>query len=1197
MYRLFRALVYALLLSSNIYLTAQVSTATFLGTITDVTGASVPRATITITQTDTHAVRTVISKGNGSYRAEFLPIGPYSISVSSPSFRTLVRSGLTLSVGQEAQVDLTLEVGTAQETVEVTSEAPLLNTANATLGRTIDNVEIDNMPLVDRNPYALLDLIPGVQANNSITTTGNNGQGTSGTMINPQGFPEQHVKINGSTDGATGQISYYLDGGSNMTGLRNSGNSLPNPDALSQFRVDTNNFSAQFGRSSGGVVSALTKSGTNSFHGSVFEFYRSRNFNATQHLITVKTPYNQHRFGFTFGGPIKHNKLFFFGSYAGYRFVSSKNLLTYVPSAAMQRGDFSENYPLGAGAASTTAPPANACSQTASAASFYVCDPVTRKTPPRDPVTGKYNVVNPAIAFDPAIYAMIKAGLIPTPAPTALDTSPYARRDLSPFSQMTNEQLYKMDYQMTTKQRLTLSYFHQYGSNIFDASGNNILNYSKQNFTYNQHNANIQHVYVLNSNTVNQFVVSFSRLFGARINSPQESLAAYGSSYRQQLTSSTYCTGTGTGCARPQFAVQTWFTAGDASAGPAAGDNIYQVRDLLSTTHGRHTLTYGGEVAQERDFGNGTGNNYGVFTFQQANNTVGRSSASITDFFFGRPASMVQSVPTYGTATYWNVGLYLQDDWRALPNLTFNLGIRYDIQTGGPDSAGRMVGFIPGQQSTVIPSAPIGVLFRGDKGVSNGGAFTKYNHVSPRVGMVWDPYKNGKTIFRAGGGIFYGTVSGSLYTAASSSAPYGGTLTYTKVTSVANPYSNDPSEFPGGVSPFPYSFSASNPTFSLHPLPVTAFDPNFTWPAIYQFNVGWQQQLGKSFAVTASYVGALSRKIPMYQDINAPIYTPGAPSTAPAAGSAASLSGKNYPNTTTYIANRRPFNSSASLGGGPGLAGNPTYGAVYRIQSSESANYNGLQVTAEERLSKRLTVRGFYIWSRSMQSQPLDSTGSPAGTSQYYNPEDPYLKYLDRQRSDYDIRHMATISFVYQSNFQSSNFLLRQLADGWTVSGIIRVQSGMPFSVLTGNDDNQDGFQNDRPNLSGIGKPHLTDTGGSRTAAMKQWISPSYFCLFVPATNTCPGAGPGGIDGTVRANDFDAPGRRSVDASLFRDFAFEGNVRFQLRAEATNVFNLTNLPGPTANVKSLASFGSIPGTITGGSFGNRVLQIGGRVLF
>ncbi len=231
---------------------AQLSTATMFGSIADSTGAVIPHATVTLTQTDTNFTRTVTTKEDGSYREEFLPVGPYKISVTAPGFRALQRSGVVLSVMQNAELNLVLENGTATETISVSSDVPLVNLASSTLGDTVSNTEIDNLPLVNRNVDRLLQLVPGVQ---TVQT------------INNLGYQEIKVLINGSTDGFVGQVSYYLDGGLNMTGLRNSGNQVPNPDAVSQFNVVTNNYSAQVGKYSAGVVSIVTKSGTNSFHG------------------------------------------------------------------------------------------------------------------------------------------------------------------------------------------------------------------------------------------------------------------------------------------------------------------------------------------------------------------------------------------------------------------------------------------------------------------------------------------------------------------------------------------------------------------------------------------------------------------------------------------------------------------------------------------------------------------------------------------------------------------------------------------------------------------------------------------------------------------------------------------------------------------------------------------------------------------
>jgi hypothetical protein len=240
------------------------------------------------------------------------------------------------------------------------------------------------------------------------------------------------------------------------------------------------------------------------------------------------------------------------------------------------------------------------------------------------------------------------------------------------------------------------------------------------------------------------------------------------------------------------------------------------------------------------------------------------------------------------------------------------------------------------------------------------------------------------------------------------------------------------------------------------------------------------------------------------------------------------------------------------------------------------------------------------VWSKSLQSEPLDSTGN-TGNSAATAPQDPNLKYLDKQRSDFDQRHLSTISFVYKPNYGIQNFVMRNIVNGWTVTSIIRMQSGAPFNITTGTDVNGDGNTNDRPNLSGLAIPRVNDNGGSRVAAMNGWVSPTAFCTFNPTTGACPGVGPGGSDGTYRANSLDAPGRRSIDASLFREFQIVERVKFQLRGEATNVFNLVNLPAPTTGsgttLNSAASFGHITGTIQGGSFSNRVLQVGGRILF
>jgi outer membrane receptor protein involved in Fe transport len=1176
---------------------AQLSTATVFGTITDPAGAAIPKASVTLTQTDTGFVRTVVTNGNGGYRADFLPIGPYKIAVVAIGFKKLDREGITLTVTEEAHLDFAVTVGGNEQTIEVTAEVPLLNTGNSTLGRTISNVEIDNLPLVDRNVYTLLDLTPGVQNNN------NAGAGTSGNggVINPLGYPEQHVKINGSTDSGVGQVAYYLDGGSNMTGVRNTGNPLPNPDAIREFAVQTNNFSAQYGRNSAGVVTVLTKSGTNQFHGSVFEFYRDRNFNATSRGVSPtigKTPYNQDRFGFTLGGPVLHDKLFFFGSYAGFRFISANLFAPLVPSAAMMGGNFTENIPTG------TAPADSAkCTVAAqSSTKFWACNPYLPKASAWCPG----NICNPS-TFDPAIMGIIKAGLIPS----SPGNGSYTIQQVSRFTQKTNEQLYKGDYQMTAKQRLTLSYFHETGDYVVNPSGNNILGWVVHDYTFGQHEANVAHTWTVTNNTVNQLMLNYTRLIGGRVPSPSDSLATYGSAFAEQLPNGQICgVPAQQGCSRPQLAPSGWFTAGNAITGPVTGSNVYAIRDVVSTTRGRHTLYYGGEANRENDAQQTTLNDYGVFGFTAHTNAANRSSAAITDFFFGSPNSMGQDVPVYANANYYNFGVFFQDDFRVLPNLTLNLGVRYDIQTAPTDTQNMTMNFVPGAQSTVAPNNIKGVLLPGDPGVPRAGVATRYDHVSPRVGLAWTPFPDGRTVIHAAAGIFYGSVGGNLFTYSSNGEPFSGRPSFSNVIHVSNPYATDPKDFcsgdptciAGGVghSPYPFIYDAKNPKYVVMPAAIIPTDPNFRWPEIYQMNAGFQQQLGSGFAFSASYVASLARKLPIEWDINYPQFNLTSTGTSGASCADATLA-CSYANTAGNANNRRPYNAKLYGATANASASNPVLSTIAQIQSSESANYNGLQVSLQKQLSHGFSAQGFYVWSKSLQSQDMDTAGN-TGNSATTETQDPNNRWLDRQRSDFDQRHLVAFSIVWKPNYNIQNRAMRFLADGWTVTSIVRLQSGNPFNITTGSDNNGDGVTNDRPNLMpGVTRAMVTNNGHSRSAMIKNWVSASQFCVFNATLNgnpACPqqGAGPAGSDGTVRQNTVDGPGRRGIDAALFRDFAITERWRFQLRGESTNVFNLTNLAAPQGSLAS-TTFGQVTTAIPGGSFGNRVIQVGGRILF
>jgi hypothetical protein len=1163
----FRLVIATIVLLAAVTARAQLSTATLFGTVTDNTGAVVPNATVTLTQIDTSFTRLVKSNDQGQYRAEFLPIGSYSVKVEASGFGRLEKSGISLTATQQANLDFTLTIGPASAIVDVTSDVPLVNLGNSTLSRTVDNIEVDNLPLVGRNAYRLLDLTPGVQSN---------------TFENTVGFPAQHVIINGSPDDLVGEVSYYLDGGLNMTGLRNTGNALPNPDTIQEFVVQTNNFGAQYGRTGAGIVTVVTKSGTNHVHGSVFEFHRETNFNATSHGQSSKTPLHINNFGATLGGPVFKDRTFLFGSYGGLRQISPATFNTVVPDALQRAGNFSENLPTTAPAAGlgacATALNATDKANTSYGGKFFVCDPVTHQPIPgnRADLAPNYKAL-----MDPVAAAVLSQNV---PLPTAGRTDNRYIGNMG-LPNSTNEFLIKGDQQLGASHRVTLDYFQSKGSQLLLPSGASLGTWAISDYSYRQQTANASDVWTLGK-AVNQIWLSYTRMNAGRSSQPAKSLADYGSELNVQGPPQL-----------PQIAVGGFFTLAQQISGPVAGTNVYGLRDVYTTTRARHTLYFGAEGYLEKDVQQTLLNDYGVFSF--ANTTVPNTASAqaayfktgiaVADLLIGRPNTYSQDSPDNANANYWNWGLFAQDDYRITPRLTLNLGLRYDIQTAPTDTQRRYSIFKPGVQSTVSPTALTGQLFPGDPGVPESGVDTNYNHISPRLGFALDAFGDGKTVVHGAAGLFFGTISGNMWELPQNFQPFSVRFTnaFTHVLSMQKLYSTDPADFPDpanpassvGVSPFPYYYSKTNPRY-VAPSALTFLQQGFRWPYNYQLNFGIQQQLSKDLALSINYVGTLNRKLPFVIDENAPVFNTASPAS----------------NTTSNFNCRRPY-LAQPFGAGTACPGTLVPGQKYLssasvIESGQNLNYNGMQVSLEKRLSHNLSVIGFYVWSKTIGSASLQSTGN-IGNSANTMPEDYHNMWLDRQRADNDRTHIGTVSVVWKSNyFDDYSRLVRSTFNGWTVSAIVTFQSGLPLQIITGTDDNRDGNVNDRPNLVN-GMPA---TGiAPRSATPYKWFDSAAFCT--SGTTGCNGVGPGNLDGTLRVNAVNGPGMRDVDASLFRDFNIWESLKLQLRGDAVNVFNLFNPANPTVTLNN-ASAGLITSGLTQGNTGGaRVIQIGARVLW
>jgi len=1059
----------------------QVTTTNMSGTVTDSSGAAVPSAQVTVTNTGTGFTRTVQTGAQGEYHLEFLPIGNYNVEVSANGFKKVVRSGIVLQADQPARVDTQLQLGQVTETIEVTSEVPLVNTSNPEIGRTIETQEMVNLPIVNRNPYTLLDLVPGVQRNdNSIVL----------------GYPEQRTLINGGVDAGAGSVNYYLDGGINMTGLRNTGNILPNPDAIQEFRVQTNNYAADYGRFQNGIVNTITKSGTNNFHGSLFEFVRNNIFNANDWGNTAATPpLHRNQFGGTIGGPIIRNKTFFFGSYAGLRQITNTFLNgAIVPSALERTGDFSQ---------SSGMKPVIPGTQTSSASNpnggtRYANDQLTDL----DPVA--MNIINKYVPL-PNLANNKWQGVIPNPYNT-------------------DEFLAKVDHDLNDTQRLTFSYFETSGENKVRA-GSGTVPWSIQQFSWRQHNANVSDTWSLNPNMVNQVWIGYTRNYGGRLNLPQTSLTDLGSAAIIEGSPSL-----------PQISISGFFNLTQAIAGPVAGTNYYSLRDVFSLTHGRHAFRFGGELSLDKDIQATLLNNYGVFGFNGTATLPGSKGAkcpscALADFELGIPNSATQDAPVNAYTNSWNSALFLQDDFRVTPRLTLNLGVRWDVQTPPTDPQDKESTFVPGVQSKVRPDAPVGLLFPGDPGITRGIVPIRWNHVSPRVGFALDPFGTGRTSIRAGAGVFYGSVSGNEWNTTSNFEPFAVRLTLNPNlkgtgSTLSNPYRNMT------TVPFPYtgSFLPQGNVFG----PAT----NFAWPYTYQFNFSVQQQVTQKLSFQIAYVGSLSHNLPFATDLNYP--TQNATSSTAAAN----------------VQSRRP---------------DKDFGPILALRSNQTASYNGLQISAQHRMSHHLTFNGWYAWSKSFDSVQIDNNTAQGGVQDVNNMA------ADRARADIDMRHQAVISLTFQPDYYTGgNGLIRNIVNGWSISPIARLQSGTPFTISNGADANLDGTNNDRAQL--IGDPRISNP----TAA--EWFNIAAFAKNNPVTGQP-------VDGSSPRNFLSGPGYKSVDLAIFRNFRIKERAKLEFRAEASNALNIVNLNNPSATVGT-ASFGTITGA---GSM--RQLQLGLRLTY
>ncbi len=1046
---------------------AQAPTGTILGQVKDGTGAMVPGAQVTATNLGTQFSRSTTTDPGGQYALRLLPVGDYKLEITLPGFKGFSQTGIRIEVGRNARIDATIEPGGVEETVSVIADASLVETSSSALSRTVGQNEVLNLPLVNRDVYSLLTITGGVSSNDS---------------SNSLGAPEQLTTINGSSRAQIGSVNFQLDGGNNTAGLRGTGNSAPNPEAIQEFRVITNSYAAEYGRYQAGIVDMVTKSGTNQFHGAVYEYYRDESLNAERWtppgVAPSKDPLDRDQFGAAFGGPIQKDKTFFFVSYSGLRQEGTyyRNSAV-VPTALERAGDFSQS-----------------------------------AIKPRDPATGQAfpGGIIPSARFDPAALT-IQERYVPA---SNLPNNFYEVRVPDPYK--TDEVTAKLDHHLTPSHILALSYFYQKGSDMQPLGSGGNIPWVDRDFAWTQHNLNLSSTWTLSPTTINQFRATYMRQFGGRINSPTTSLGDLNSNFTIQGDPTL-----------PRLTVSGYFTGQVSIAGPDAGSDYWGVKDTLSIVNGNHSFKFGGEVSYEKIVHDTLLDNYGVFAF---NGT--KTGNAYADFLLGLPSSMSQDAPIRKTDNGWYLSLFAQDDWRIHKNVTLNLGLRYDLQFPFTDPQDRKLAYVPGERSQVSPTSPEGLLFPGDPGIPRGIASTDWNNIAPRIGVAWDPWGDGKTSVRAAFGMFYGSTTGNEWNTTADNQPFTLRQPFPQVYTLSDPYRNTP-----GGNPFPFSYSPESPKYAL---PAQVFGPalDFVWPYTYQMNLTLQREFFRDYSLSASYVGALGRKLPASLDENYPVYGPGA--------------------TTANVNARRPYQ--------PGVIGQARV-----LESIFSSDYHGLQLAAEKR-GAHFSAKAYYTFSKALEDVDYQGGGLPA-VQNSNRPE------LERARTSNDRTHVFVISGVWRIDYiRGDNSFAKALLNDWTLSGILRKQSGQPLTITSGVDRNFDGIGGDRADI--VGDPEL-DHGRPEAELIEGWFNTAAFAL--PAA---------GADGTASRNILDGPGRTSFDLGLFKDIRFGGSLMLQLRAEVTNLFNTVNYSNPGTALNAPATFAKIR---TAGDM--RQIQLGARLSF
>ena len=1114
------------------------------GTVTDPSGGMIPNTAVVARNVDTGARQTVTTNADGFYAFMALPVGHYEIELQCKGFKPYRRTGLVIDVNSALELDVVLEVGEQSQQVTVTSSAVHVETESTQMGEVIPDTHIEAVPSNGRSFTDLLALQPGIvptttQLPDSIVMAGVT------VAIAPSGVLNAgNQSISGQREDANG----FMVNGGDVKELMNGGTSIvPDLDSIAEFRILTNNFDAEYGNYSGGIVSVVTKSGSNQLHGSAFEFLRNTDLDARNFFSPERSFYRQNQFGGSVGGPIKKKKVFYFVDYQGTRQSQGIDTgLIAVPSVADRTGNLADV----------------ASSLTGSVSTPYLANllgqklgyTVTAGEPYYTPgcVTSAIcvfpNAIIPQTAWAEPAKHLLQYIPLPNDGPSTFSTSSYGqilRDDKGGLRVDGDSDRWGLlsAYYFVDDYNLNNPYPREQGG--ASVPGFNALNLGRSQLI------NLGETKNFGPTMVNELRLSFMRSSN-NVGQPSGGVGP-------TLASQGFVTGVGTNGIVPlapsiegiENVVFNAFTLGTPITNLAQANNTFSLMDNFSKVWGSHTMKAGGYFSFEHVNVNPNATFNGSFLF-----TGSETRSDFADFLIGVASNFNQadSQAYYGRHKY--ASGFVQDSWRARSNLTLNYGLRWELLQYWSEKYNQIPALVLGQQSQVYPTAPTSLVYPTDPGIPPT-LVPQRNRFSPRLGLAYSPTANGllgkifggpgKTSIRAGYGVFSSVIQGLTIGIDEPQPPYGLSYTSPGQPLFATPYTTTDSAT--HVNPFPLTFPPLNATVN-HPNPnidfspflpqagMTAPPPSNTYPYTENYFFSIERQLAADTVLNVSYVGSQAHHLLVTYSAN-----PGNPALCLALSNPSALAPGTTPcgpfgENSTYVTA-----SGQVINGTRGPLG-PNFANDNYIASMENSNYNALQVSLRH-TSRHLDAMIAYTFSKS-----IDQSSSLA------EPVYPFDFHLTRALSAWDLTHNLVATYRYELPFERLFKHSGRWTEGWEISGITRASTGFPVTLhadgdnsLTGSIPN--GVNNHSTDLPDYNGAPLNLNGNPRNGL-------PYFNRSAFSDNAL------GTPGNAGRRSFFGPGALNFDLALLKNVRLGESRALQFRLETFNTFNHAQFFGPAA---------------------------------